>query len=125
VLVIDSEGPSAGPPRFPTVLSVWMVLAVMALLSVGSLAMRPAANYATRRTFALLALILVAGGIVAACHGNSADSTATPIATTVMNVTANAYDSSGNSLRASRGLQITLDVVRQASGFPLPGALQH
>lgn len=122
VLLINAGQPSGGAPQFPAVLSVF---AAIALLSVGSFAIRRSADLRARRAFALLTLVLVAGGIVAACHKSTANSTATPTATTVMNVTANAFDSSGNSMRASRGLQITLDVIKQSSNGPLPGAVQH
>jgi sugar lactone lactonase YvrE len=122
VLRINAGQPSGGAPQFPAVLGLF---AAIALLSAGSFAIRGSAHPGARRAFALLALVLVAGGIVAACHKSTANSTATPTGTTVMNVTANAFDSSGNSMRASRGLQITLDVIKQTSTGPLPGAVQH
>ena len=122
VLLINAGQPSGGAPQFP---AVFWVFAAIALLSVGSFAIRRSADSRAPHAFALLTLVLVAGGIVAACHKSTANSTATPTATTVMNVTANAFDSSGNSMRASRGLQITLDVIKQSNNGPLPGAVQH
>jgi hypothetical protein len=122
VLLVNTGQLSSGAPQFPAVLYAF---AAIALLSLGSFAIRKPANPGARRAFALLALVLVAGGIVAACHKSSANSTATPTGTTVMNVTANAFDSSGNSMRASRGLQITLDVINQSNNGPLPGVVPH
>ena len=121
VLLINTE-PSGGAPQFPAMLYAF---AAIALLSLGTFAIRKQASPGARRAFAVLALVLVAGGIVAACHKSTANSTATPTATTVMNVTANAFDSSGNSMRASRGLQITLDVIKQSTTGPLPGVVPH
>ena len=84
------------------------------LLLLGWLAMRASATARPRRAFAALALVLIASGIVTSCHSASnLNSTATPIAVTNMNVTASAVDSSGNPLNASRGVQITLDVLKQ------------
>jgi sugar lactone lactonase YvrE len=120
VLLIGTGRSTRGSTRFPAPLSM---LAALALLSVGSLAIRTSTYPGARRAFALLALLVVAGGVVAACHKGNANSTATPLGATVMNVTANAFDSSGNSMRASRGLQITIDVVQQASNFPPPGVI--
>jgi sugar lactone lactonase YvrE len=122
LLLINTGSPSGGAPQFPAMLCLF---AAIALLSVGSFAIRRSASPGARRGFALLTLVLVGGGIIAACHKSNANSTATPTATTVMNVTANAFDSSGNSMQASRGLQITLDVIKQSSSGPLPGAVQH
>jgi sugar lactone lactonase YvrE len=122
VLLINTAQPSGGGPQFPAMLYAFAAITV---LSLGSFAIRKPANPGARRAFALLTLVLAAGGIVAACHKSTANSTATPTATTVMNVTANAFDSSGNSMRASRGLQITLDVIKQSSTGPLPGVVPH
>jgi hypothetical protein len=111
VLTITSTRPGRGGSRFPALLST---VGVMALLAFAYFAMRATAMAATRRVFAASVLVVVASGIAAACHkGNAANSTATPIAVTNMNVTASAVDSSGNSLNASRGVQITLDVIKQ------------
>ncbi|MGB9069174.1 MAG: hypothetical protein WCC21_11455 [Candidatus Acidiferrales bacterium] len=120
VLLISTGRPSGAAPQFPAIL---YALAAITLPSLGSFAIHKRANPAARRAFALLALVLIAGGIVAACHKSTANSTATPTATTVMNVTANAFDSSGNSMRASRGLQITLDVIKQSNNGPLRGVV--
>ncbi len=118
VLTISSSQAGGGGSRFPALLSL---IATIALPAFGYFAMRSTARTATRRAFAALVLTLIASGIVAACHkGNNVNSTATPIAVTSMNVTANAVDSSGNSLHASRGLQITLDVIKQGPTGPLP-----
>jgi sugar lactone lactonase YvrE len=122
VLQINTGRPSGGAPQHSDML---YLLAAIGLLSFGSFAIRKPASPGARRAFALMALILVGGGVVAACHKSTANSTATPTATTVMNVTANAFDSSGNSMRASRGLQITMDVIKQSSTGPLPGTVLH
>jgi sugar lactone lactonase YvrE len=118
VLTVTSARPGGSGSRFAALLSL---AGAMALLAFGYFAMRATAVASTRRAFAALVLTLVASGIVAACHkGNDANSTATPVGITTLNVTASAVDSSGNSLRASRGVQITLDVLKQTATGPLP-----
>jgi sugar lactone lactonase YvrE len=118
VFTITSAGSGGGRSQFPALL---LIAAAMALLACGYFSMRVTAKAAIRRAFAAMVLTFVASGIVAACHkSNNANSTATPIAITTMNVTANAVDSSGNPLHASRGVQVTLDVVKQAPTGPLP-----
>lgn len=67
---------------------------------------------ADRRIGVLLATAIICGAIVLGCGKKNQTSTATPIATTTMNVPANAVDANGNSLNAGRGLQIILDVTQ-------------
>jgi sugar lactone lactonase YvrE len=118
VLTITPAGPGGGGSRFPTLLAV---VGALALLTFGYFAMPSTAAAVTRRAFVAGGMVLLAGVILAACHkNNAANSTATPIAVTIMNVTASAVDSSGNSLHASRGVQITLDVIKQTGIGPLP-----
>jgi sugar lactone lactonase YvrE len=111
VLFVMARSPADPGSRFPAVL---LVLAGTALIALGT-----SVRGGARRAFATLALITVGSGLVAACHkGSKANSTATPISVTNLVVTANAVDSGGNSLRASRGLQITLDVIKQTNKAP-------
>jgi sugar lactone lactonase YvrE len=105
VLFVTVRPPAGNGSRFPAVL---LILAATALVALGT-----SARGGARHAFAMLALITVGSGLVVACHkGSDANSTATPIGVTNLTVTANAVDSGGNSLRASRGLQITLDVIK-------------
>jgi sugar lactone lactonase YvrE len=114
ILFLTARPPSGGAWRLPALLSI---LAVIALMGVG--AIRGAARAGARRAFAALALTVISGALLAACHkGSNANSTATPVGITNLTVTANAVDSSGNSLRASRGLQVTLDVIKQVQMLP-------
>jgi len=111
VLNITSQPRGGGASPFPARL---LIVGALMLLLLGWLAMRASATARPRRAFAALALVLIASGIVTSCHSASnLNSTATPIAVTNMNVTASAVDSSGNPLNASRGVQITLDVLKQ------------
>ena len=119
VLHITAGPPSGlGAARLP---ALAMALGALALIAFGRIAARTASAPRARRAFAALALAVFASGIVAACHKNSnAISTATPTGVTNMTITANAVDSGGNTLQASRGLQITLDVIQQTTKGPLP-----
>ena len=106
--------PPAGYRQFPALLTILM------FGTLGLAAIRASSSH-SRRAFAAITLLALASGLVAACHKKGVVSTtATPIGTTVMSVTANAVDSNGNSLNASRGLKITLDVVKQAQQGPRP-----
>ena len=116
ILYVTTEPPAIGGSGFP---ALAIILAALALLGLGFVSARVAAAPRMRRAFAATTLVVVGGGIVAACHKNSnAISTATPLGTTAMNVTAVVVDSSGNSLNASRGLQVQLDVIQQAPKKP-------
>jgi sugar lactone lactonase YvrE len=119
VLYITTPPATGSASRFPA-LARFLALLLLAGFGFGAIrASRADAEANARRVFAAFALLAVASGLVVACHkGNPANSTATPIAVTNMNVVANAMDSSGNSLHASRGLQITLDVIQQQINFP-------
>ncbi len=105
--------PPGGAPRFPALPAILAILTLAGIGFAAVWALRDGAGAASRRAFAGVALLLIASGVVAACHhGSNPNSTVTPTGVTNMTVTANAVDSSGNSLRASRGLQITLDVIQ-------------
>ena len=112
---------TARPERAPQFPALPAILA-LAALAMGALALwgnflggQPAFGSGARRAVVALALIVFAGAALSACgkKNNSATSTATPIATTTMNVLASAVDANGNSINASRGLQIVLDVIKQ------------
>jgi len=116
-------------PQFPALLAILALLALAISapplwgLGFGRMGVRPAAfGPGARRALPAVALIVLAGAVISACgkKNNAATSTATPIATTPLNVVANAIDSSGNSINASRGLQITLDVIKQVQVGPIP-----
>jgi sugar lactone lactonase YvrE len=120
VLFITTPRPPGHATRFPALMALLAALILAGFASVAVRLARPGAGRAARRAFAAIAL-LAAGSAAAACHGNkNANSTATPTGVTNMNVVANAFDSSGNSMNASRGLQITLDVIQQQATGPLP-----
>ena len=85
----------------------------------GALGAHPALGPRARRALLAIALIVLPGAVLSCGKkGTAATSTATPIATTTMNVVASATDSSGNSINASRGLQIVLDVIKQQPVLP-------
>jgi hypothetical protein len=102
-------------PQFPA------LLAVLAMLGLGALSAWPMA-FGRRANWGrvALALVILFGAALAACgkKGDATTSTATPIATTTMNVVASAVDSSGNPISGSRGLQIILDVIKQQATLP-------
>ena len=113
ILYVTTEPPSSGAPRFPALPVIFAALMLVGFGCAAVWASRAAAGAASRRAFAAMTLLAVAGGLVAACkHYKNPNTTATPLGVTIMNVTASAVDSSGNSLHASRGLQITLDVIK-------------
>lgn len=119
ILYVTSTRPPGGAPRFPALLPLFAVVMLLGFGCAAVSALRAGAGAASRRAFAAMALLAVASGLVAACkHGSNPNSTATPLGVTNMTVTANAVDSSGNSLHASRGLQITLDVIKQQKTGP-------
>jgi hypothetical protein len=99
-------------PLFPALLAIF----ALAALTVGTFGFGalPRHGARARRILAAFALIALSGAFLSACKkkGSGAPSTATPVAVTVMNVTASATDSSGNPINASRDLQITLDVIK-------------
>ncbi len=112
---------TARPERAPQFPALPAILA-LAALAMGALALwgnfiggQPAFGPGARRAVVALALIVFAGAALSACgkKNNAATSTATPIAITTMNVFASAVDANGNSINASRGLQIVLDVIKQ------------
>lgn len=106
--------------QFPALLAI---LATIALATIGfsSMGALPLTQ-GPRARWARVALVFVMlfGSALAACGQKSTatTSTATPIATTTMNVVASATDSSGNTINASRGLQIVLDVIKQQVQLP-------
>jgi hypothetical protein len=96
-------------PPFPTVLAILTAAA----LGLGSTGAFPR----SKRAVAGVALVIAmaGGGLMLGCGGGGGNTTKafpTPIAVTTMNVVANAADSNGNPLNASRALQITLDVIK-------------
>lgn len=94
-------------PLLPALLAILAIAA----LGLGSLRVLPAAK--RRPVGVAFAVLLICGAFMPGCGSKStAPSTATPIGSTTMNITANALDSNGNSLNAGRGLQIVLDVVK-------------
>lgn len=112
------QQPPGDAPGFPALI---FFAAMVVMMAAGAGAMRSSGRAGLQRAFAVLVLVAVASGLVAACHSNSnPNSTATPTGQTVMTVTANAVDSSGNSMHASRGIQITLDVIKQSQTIPVP-----
>lgn len=117
ILYVTMEPPANGGGRFP---ALALILGALILVGFGVVSARSAATPRLRRAFAALVLVVIASGIVAACHKNSnAISTATPLGTTTLTFTASAVDSSGNSLSATRGSpQLTLDVIKQAPKKP-------
>jgi hypothetical protein len=104
-------------PQFPALLvmlgAIAVLLGAVGYCVTGAL---PVSGRGPRRALVAFGLVVFSG----ACGGgyNSTTSTATPIATTTMNVVATATDSSGNSINASRALQITLDVIKQQPILP-------
>ena len=116
--VTMTQQPPGDAPRFPALI---FFAAMVVMMAAGAGAMRSSGRAGLQRAFAALVLLAVASGLVAACHSNSnPNSTATPTGQTIMTVTANAVDSSGNSMHASRGIQITLDVIKQSQTIPVP-----
>ncbi len=107
--------------QFPARLAILATLALL-LGTLGFSATRalPAFGPGARRALVAFALIAFSGALLSACgNKNNANSTATPLGTTTMNVVAVVTDSSGNSLNASRGLQIVLEVLKQQQvGIP-------
>jgi hypothetical protein len=129
ILRIVTNAPERAP-QFPALLMISAAIA----LGLGSLGLGAtlvarrkgdewAVSAATRgRARAVFATAMICGAILLGCgkKGTNVNSTATPIAVTIMNVVASATDSSGNSINASRGLQITLDVIKQVGVGKLP-----
>jgi hypothetical protein len=116
-------------PQFPALPAILAALAMGALAlgavclglmsTPGALGAHPALGPRERRALLAIALIVLPGAVLSCGKkGTAATSTATPIATTTMNVVASATDSSGNSINASRGLQIVLDVIKQQPVLP-------
>lgn len=129
ILHIVTNAPERAP-QFPALLVILASVAlVLGLLGLGAtlVVQRTRAGWAVsaatrRRAGAVFATAMICGAILLGCgkKGTNVNSTATPIATTTMNVVASATDSSGNSISASRGLQITLDVIKQVKVGKLP-----
>jgi len=108
--------------QFPALLAIFATVALaLATIGFGSMGVLPLTQ-GPRARWARVALVFVIlfGSALAACGKKSTatTSTATPIATTTMNVVASATDSSGNTINAGRGLQIVLDVIKQQVQLP-------
>jgi hypothetical protein len=105
-------------PQFPALLAILaLVTLMMGALGFGAFGALPGRGLAVRRALVALALIVFSGALLTACkkkYGGTGGggSTATPLATTTMNVVASAVDSNGNPINAGRGMQITLDVIK-------------
>jgi len=107
-------------PRFPALLAVFLTLALL-LVALGLTTTNALPSLGTNARRALVAFGMIAfTGALLACGGSgNVNTTATPIGTTNMVVPAQAVDSNGNSINAGRGLQITLDVIKQVKVSPL------
>ncbi len=104
-------------PQFPALLAILATIALgLGALGYGAMGALSKFGSGARRALMAFGIIVLSG----ACGGgyNSATSTATPIGTTTMNVVASAVDSSGNSMNASRSLQIILDVIKPPHMLP-------
>jgi hypothetical protein len=86
------------------------ILAALAMLGFAAIWALPVSG--RRRAGALYAASVLCAAILLGCGGNKNASSATPVGTYIMNVVASANDSNGNPLNASRGLMITLDVIK-------------
>lgn len=106
--------------RFPALLAVFLTLALL-LVALGLTTTNALPSLGTNARRALVAFGMIAfTGALLACGGSgNVNTTATPIGTTNMVVPAQAVDSNGNSINAGRGLQITLDVIKQVKVSPL------
>jgi sugar lactone lactonase YvrE len=94
-------------PRFPA------LLAILAAMAIGFASLRALPVSKRRPAGVMFATAMICGAILLGCGSKTpTPSTATPIAQTTMNVTANVLDSNGNPLNAGRGLQIMLDVIK-------------
>ena len=96
--------------RFPAPFVFYLVL--LATLAAMAIVLFGARVSSRRRVPLVFGIAGLAAAILLGCggHGN-AISTATPTGVTTMTILANATDSSGNPINASRAFQITLDVV--------------
>jgi hypothetical protein len=118
-IVTNTQEPA---PQFPALLAILatiaLVLATIGFDGMGELSLTSVTR--ARRARVALVLVMLLGATLPSCgkKGNATTSTATPIATTMMNVVASATDSSGNTINASRGLQIILDVIKQQVTLP-------
>jgi sugar lactone lactonase YvrE len=113
IMRITTNTPRSGP-RFPALLAVF-ALAALACLTAGAFGsgVLPRRYAPALRVHILFAVAVFAAALFTACgSGTTTFKTVTPIAVTTMNITASATDSSGNPLNASRGMQITLDVIK-------------
>lgn len=96
--------------RFPAPGVIALVL--LATLGAMAFALFGVRGPARKRVPLVFGVAGLAVAILLGCGGRgSGVSTATPTGTTKLNILANATDSSGNPLNASRAFQITLDVV--------------
>jgi hypothetical protein len=94
--------------RFPAPVVFYLVMfATLAAMAFAIFGARVSSRRRVPLVFGIagLAILLGCGG-----HGNAV-STATPTGVTTMTILANAVDSSGKPINASRAFQITLDVV--------------
>jgi hypothetical protein len=106
--------------RFPALLAVFLTLALLLVaLGLSTTSALPSLGTSARRALVAFGMISFAGALLA-CSSNNGPSTATPIGVSPMNVIASATDANGNSINAGRGLQITLDVIKQVQINPLP-----
>lgn len=101
---------SPGAMRFPAPLSFALVL--LTALAAMAFALFGVRVSPRKRVPVIFGVAGLAAAILLGCGGHgSGVSTATPTGVTKLNILANATDSSGNPINASRAFQITLDVV--------------
>jgi hypothetical protein len=99
--------------RFPALLAVFLTLALLLVaLGLTKTSALPSLGTGARRALVAFGMIAFTGALLSCGSKSNVPSTATPIATTIMIVPAQAVDSNGNPINAARDMQITLDVIK-------------
>jgi hypothetical protein len=92
-------------------------LALLAILGAMALcfgAWRATPGFISARVPLIFGGALLVAALIAGCHGSGlTPTTATPTGVTNLSMSSNALDSNGNPLNAARGMQFTLDVLKQ------------